>query len=89
MKREEKIPTFLSDGRIVKKLCTHVQVLATYSTISFSIRETFMDIFVVLTKLQKKLLHTLYHKKHVKFYFRMKIHNTQKKTTQNFYLHLA
>jgi len=48
-----------------------------------------MDIFVVLTKLQKKLLHTLYHKKHVKFYFRMKIHNTQKKTTQNFYLHLA
>jgi len=48
-----------------------------------------MDIFVALTELQKKLLHTLYHKKHVKFYFRMKIHNTQKKTTQNFYLHVA
>ena len=31
-----------------------------------------MDIFVALTELQKKLLHTLYHKKHAKFYFRMK-----------------
>jgi len=93
MKREKKIPTFLSAGRIVKKLRTHVQVLATYSTISFSIREIFMDNFVVLTELQKKLLHTLYHKKTRKVLFSHEKATQKflctKKRKQNFYLHVA
>jgi len=36
------------------------------------IRKTFIDIFVALTKLRKKLLHTLYHKKTHKMFFAQK-----------------